>query len=146
MTDQLALRLGDPQNIDTSALAASLDRTLVKAHVLEVLVANPEGLTDWELTDKLAVYGYTRDDKPTIGKRREEWACEIVRDADGKPVTRLSPKGSPCKRWRLPTSCAMRGCNSGWGLRFDPETEWHKARWVCADHASPRVETEAGAA
>jgi hypothetical protein len=83
-------RASDP---DTSHQAAALDRVTLRARVHSVLERCPEGLTDHEIT---AMLGMDSDDKPTVGKRRQELGA--VDTGRRRP----SRKGKACVVWSLP--------------------------------------------
>ena len=81
---------------ETQRAAFGHDHTIDRLRVLAVLAQHPEGLTDWELADRIDPFR-----KPSIGKRRADLKCVKVRDAEGTPITRVS-HGSRCFVWRLP--------------------------------------------
>lgn len=93
MTDVLTLpfpaRPSDPQ---TSQQAAAIERHGLRDRVRIILAANPQGLTDHELT---AALGLDPAQKPTVGKRRQE--CGAVDTG----VRRPSPTGSSCIVWAI---------------------------------------------
>jgi len=71
----------------------------LRQRVHATLEANPQGLTDWEITVAL---GLSERRKPSVAKRRQE--CEAVPALDdffGACMTRPSPDGVPCTVWTL---------------------------------------------
>lgn len=78
---------------DTSHKAAAVDRTSLRRQVQEILEANPNGLTDWEIWDATGRPGW---DKPSVVNRRRE--CGAVETELRRP----SPTGHPCVVWVLP--------------------------------------------
>lgn len=92
--DDTNVRTTDPA---TSKVAARLDRGSHRERVRLALVANPHGLTDWELTSAVGVEPHH---KPSIGKRRQE--CGAVDTG----LRRRGPHGQPCVVWALPKNGA----------------------------------------
>lgn len=92
MFDQPTLFNVRPTDPETSHGVADLDRSTLRNQVRRTLTANPEGLTDWELTDLL---GFEPRRKPSVGKRRQETG------AIDSGRRRPSPDGHPCVVWVL---------------------------------------------
>lgn len=83
-------RATDPQ---TSQSAAALGRVTLRVRVEQVLRANPQGLTDHEITD---ILGLPERRKPSCGKRRQEVG------AVDTGLRRRSPDGLSVIVWALP--------------------------------------------
>lgn len=83
-------RATDPE---TSQRAAALQRVTLRQRVEAVLQANPQGVTDWELTD---ILGLPERRKGSCGKRRQE--CGAIDSG----LRRRSPDGQSVIVWRLP--------------------------------------------
>lgn len=83
-----------PSHPDTAHAAARTTpiRQTLRTQVHALLVAHPDGLTDFELCERL---GLSLADKPSVGKRREE--CGAVDSLRRRP----SPKGNPAAVWVL---------------------------------------------
>lgn len=92
----MTFRSTDPP---TSRAASRLERTRLRDQVDALLMAHPDGLTDWEATDLLEL---SERRKPTVAKRRGELGAVPVVGADGATLTRPSPDGCECIVWRHP--------------------------------------------
>jgi len=87
-----AARLTDPETSREAGSANIELRGNLRIEVLDVLLRNPDGLTDWELAEILHRH------QPTVGKRRGELADLGLVEFAG--TFRLSPLGSRCRVWK----------------------------------------------
>jgi hypothetical protein len=87
-----AARLTDPETSWEAGSANIELRGNLRIEVLDVLLRNPDGLTDWELAEIVHRH------QPTVGKRRGELADLGLVEFAG--TFRLSPLGSRCRVWK----------------------------------------------